>query len=661
MCGIAGLLAPPKYFTSDIQDVVRNMASQMFHRGPDDGRQWLDPVSGIALAHRRLAILDLSDAGGQPMTSHCGRYVLVFNGEIYNHEAIRRELESEGCPLTSVGWRGHSDTETLLTAIFFWGLERTLHKSVGMFAFVLWDKKNRELYFARDRVGEKPLYYGLHKGVLLFSSELKALRTYPGFHGEVDRNALSLLLRRNVIPAPHTIYRGIFKLPPGSWLKLNLADVVKGRLPIPQSYWTAAKVAAAGQDNLFHGDFLDASDELERLLKQSISGQMLADVPLGAFLSGGVDSSTVTALMQAQSAKPVKTFTIGFHESDYNEAEYARSVASYLGTEHTSIFVTPKQALDVIPKLPILYDEPFADASQIPTFLVSELARRKVTVCLSGDGGDELFGGYNRYIIGGKLGRKLGWVPHILRARIAAIIKSTPPALWNARFDRFRSILPKNWGVRMPGDKLHKLAEVLSVTSPNEIYNQLVSQWPNSDNVVIGSKEHAYLNLSDHNCASLLPDLEHQMMCLDMTTYLPDDVLVKVDRAAMGVSLETRAPMLDHRIVEFAWTLPLQMKIQGSKGKLILREVLDRYVPRALIDRPKTGFGVPIDSWLRGPLKHWAEELLESSHLKNQGFFEAKLIRMKWEEHLSGKRNWSNQLWSVLMFQAWLSENHGIN
>ncbi len=660
MCGIAGLLVPPKCFKLDTQDVVRNMAAQMLHRGPDDGCQWLDPAAGVALAHRRLAIVDLSDAGSQPMTSHCGRYVLVFNGEIYNHESMRRELENEGCPIAIDGWRGHSDTETLLTAIFFWGLERALHKSVGMFAFALWDKKERELYFARDRVGEKPLYYGLHKGALLFASELKAFRAYPGFHGEVDRDALSLLLHRNMIPAPHSIYRGIFKLPAGSWLKLTLDDVMREKLPAPKSYWRVAEVATLGQSNTFQGDFSDASDELERLLKQSIAGQMIADVPLGAFLSGGVDSSTITALMQAQSSKPVKTFTIGFHESDYNEAEYARAVSSHLGTEHTSLLVTPEQALDVIPRLPILYDEPFADASQIPTFLVSELARSKVTVCLSGDGGDELFGGYNRYIMAGKLERSFGWIPHTLRAGIAAAIKSSSPNMWDARFEKFRSIIPKDWAVRTPGDKMHKLAEALSANSPSEIYNRLVSQWPDSERAVIGDNKIISSISSDCMCTSLVRDIEHQMMCLDMLTYLPDDILVKVDRASMAVSLETRAPMLDHRVVEFAWALPLNMKIKGSQGKHILRQVLDRYVPRPLIDRPKTGFGIPLDSWLRGPLKDWAEDLLEPIRLENEGFFKPELIRIKWAEHLSGKRNWSNQLWSVLMFQAWLQENHRV-
>lgn len=655
MCGIAGLFAPTGGCPLDIQVAAHGMIRQLSHRGPNDEGVWCEFSSGLSLAHRRLSILDLSEAGHQPMVSHCGRYVVVFNGEIYNHEAIRRELEVESEAPGAQGWRGHSDTETLLAAVALWGLGKSLDKAVGMFAFVLWDREEKILYLTRDRVGEKPLYYGLHKGALLFASELKAMRAYPGFEGEVDRDALVELLRRNVIPAPRSIYRGIFKLPPGTSLKVTQEDVARGELGAPQPYWSLSEVAVSGQGNHFNGSDVEVSAELERLLKQSISGQMLADVPLGAFLSGGIDSSTVVSLMQAQSTRPVKTFTIGFHESDYNEAEHARAVAAHLGTEHTELYVTPEQALAVIPRLPTLYDEPFADVSQIPTFLVSELAGRHVTVCLSGDGGDELFGGYNRYVSGARIWRHLEWMPRRVRASLAAAISAASPSAWDSCFERFGTILPHAWRVRTPGDKLQKIAAMLNAFSQEEVYLRLVSQWSNPEQVVVGSKQPPSLP-SDQMCASLMPELEHQMMYMDSMTYLPDDILAKVDRAAMAVSLESRVPMLDHRVVEFAWRLPLEMKIRGNQGKWLLRRVLDRYVPRSLIERPKTGFGVPLDSWLRGPLKGWATNLLDSGKLRRQGFFEAEPIEVKWKEHLDGKRNWSSQLWSVLMFQAWISE-----
>lgn len=658
MCGIAGFFATEGCSGIDLKAVALDMARRLVHRGPDDEGVWVDATSGVALAHRRLSILELSDAGHQPMTSHCGRFVVVFNGEIYNHLAIRRELEEQGWPLSAGGWHGHSDTETLLEAIAAWGLDRALHRSVGMFAFALWDQEEKTLLLARDRIGEKPLYYGLKAGALLFASELNALRAYPGFQGEVDRDALALFLRHNAIPAPYSIYRGIFKLLPGTCLKLTQYDVANRRLPTPTPYWSLCEVAARGQNDLFQGSASEASIELERLLKQSISSQMLADVPLGAFLSGGIDSSTVVALMQSQSARPVRTFTIGFHEGGYNEAEHAREVASHLGTDHTELYVTPEEALSVIPRLPILYDEPFADVSQIPTFLISEQARRHVTVCLSGDGGDELFGGYNRYVHAASIWQRLGWLPHGFRTALAGILTSLPPSSWDAVFNRMGALLPGGWRYRTPGDKLHKLAEMLSVRSPDEIYSSLVSQWPHPEKVVVGSMK-PILVIKDEEGAMGLRELEHRMMFQDAKSYLPDDILVKVDRAAMAVSLETRVPMLDHRVVEFAWSLPLSMKIRGNEGKWLLRQVLDRYVPRSLINRPKTGFAVPIDSWLRGPLKDWAEELLDPIKLKEQGFFEPEPIRVKWNEHLSGKRNWSHQLWSVLMFQAWLNEHHG--
>ncbi len=657
MCGIAGFFVPGGQSGISLEPVARDMARRLVHRGPDDEGVWIDASSGLALVHRRLSILDLSNSGHQPMVSSCGRYVLVFNGEIYNHQAIRRELETGFQPPAMQSWRGHSDTETLLAAIAAWGVEQTLHKSVGMFAFALWDRRERALCLARDRFGEKPLYFGLQGGALLFASELKALLAYPGFQGEVDREVLALFLRHNAVPAPHSIYQGIFKLPPGMWLKLTQDDVANRRLPTPSPYWSLRDVAERGQAGPFQGSDDEAVSELERLLQHSVAGQMLADVPLGAFLSGGVDSSTVVALMQTQSSRPVQTFTIGFHEGGYNEAEHAHAVAAHLGTEHTELYVTPEQAQSVIPRLPVLYDEPFADVSQIPTFLVSELARRHVTVSLSGDGGDEIFGGYNRYVRAASIWRKLGWLPHSVRSGLAGLLTTVPPSAWDACFDRLGTLLPSHWHYRTPGDKLHKLAEMLSVRSPDEIYTSLVSQWRHPENVVTGSVKSVKV-IKDKECAAGLHDLEHRMMFLDAVSYMPDDVLVKVDRAAMGISLETRVPMLDHRVVEFAWSLPLAMKIRGNEGKWLLRRLLDRHVPRLLIDRPKTGFGVPIDTWLRGPLRDWAEVLLDPLKLKNQGFFHPEPIRVKWKEHLNGKRNWSHQIWSVLMFQAWLYEHH---
>jgi len=617
------------------------MADAIIHRGPDDSGVWVDEAEGVALAHRRLAILDLSPAGHQPMLSVSGHFVMVFNGEIYNHLELREEL-------TGQIWRGHSDTETLLAAFERWGIEATLKKSVGMFAIALWDRESRSLTLARDRLGEKPLYYGWQGETFLFGSELKALRAHPAFGVEIDRNALALFLRHNAVPAPYSIYRDIRKLPPGTFLTLHARQ--KDAQPV--AYWSARAVAEAGQRNLFRGSDAEAIIELERLLRKSIAGQMLADVPLGAFLSGGIDSTTVVALMQAQSTRPVKTFTIGFNEAGYNEAEHAHAVARHLGCEHTELYVTPQDAMDVIPNLSAVYDEPFADSSQIPTCLVSHLARQHVTVSLSGDGGDELFGGYNRYFWARNIWRKLGWVPRPLRAALAGVLTSVPPASWNTAFQKLERWLPARLRYATPGDKLHKAAEILAVRSPEEIYLGLVSHWKNPAQLVPGSHEPPTI-LTDPSYQADLPDFEHRMMYLDTVTYLPDDILTKVDRAAMSVSLETRVPLLDHRVVEFAWTLPLDMKIRHGQGKWLLRQVLDRHVPKSIMERPKMGFGVPIDHWLRGPLKPWAAALIEPARLTREGIFDPAPIQRKWLEHQAGTRNWSYHLWDILMFQQW--------
>jgi asparagine synthase (glutamine-hydrolysing) len=651
MCGLTGFLHPGGFEAESAQAIARRMADTLAHRGPDDGDVWVDAVAGVALAHRRLSILDLSSAGRQPMTSACGRYIIVLNGEIYNHLELRRTLETTN---SAPPWRGHSDTETLLAALAAWGVEAALKRCVGMFAFALWDRQARTLTLARDRMGEKPLYYGRQSGVLLFGSELKALRAHPAFAAQVDRNVLALYLRHGYVPAPYVIYQSVFKLPPGAYLTLDADAPAVAVLP-PTFYWRAWDAATAP----VRADLNDASAlaELEGLLRQAIAGQMVADVPLGAFLSGGIDSSTVVALMQAQSSRPVKTFTIGFHEADYNEAEHALAVARHLGTEHTELYVTPDEAMAVIPCLPSLYDEPFADSSQIPTFLVAQLARRQVTVSLSGDGGDELFGGYNRYFWATRLWRKLGPVPHGARALAARAVTGISPTAWNRVLGLAVPVLPARLRYANPGDKLHKLAQMLDACTPEEVYLYLVSQVKTPTEWVSGAIEPPTV-LTDAARWPPLADFESRMMYLDQMSYLPDDILVKVDRAAMGVSLETRVPLLDHRLVEFAWRLPLHLKIrrvQGQvQGKWLLRQLLYRYVPKALIERPKMGFGLPIDAWLRGPLRDWAQDLLDERRLVQEGFFDPQPIRAQWQEHLSGRRNWAYSLWTVLMFQAWM-------
>jgi asparagine synthase (glutamine-hydrolysing) len=656
MCGIAGFFDSTFRSGGDLKNTARDMAQSLIQRGPDDTGVWEDSSAGVALSHRRLAILDLTEAGHQPMISSCGRYIMVFNGEIYNHLDIRKELQCGNTSITQT-WRGQSDTETLLTAVSIWGFEKTLRHLVGMFAVAIWDKQFQSLYLARDRLGEKPLYYGLQKGTLLFGSELKALRAHPDFQGEIDRDVLALYLQRGFVPSPFSIYHEIYKLPPASFVKITASDVSRGRIPEPITYWSLNQVALSGQANIFRGCEEDAVNELERLLKRSISEQMIADVPIGAFLSGGIDSSTVVAMMQTQSTLPVKTFTIGFSESDYDESKHAKAVAKCIGSEHKELFITPDQALDIIPRLSSIYDEPFADVSQIPTILVSEFARKDVTVCLTGDGGDELFGGYNRHINGPSLWRKLNWLPNRTRRGLSRLLAAIPPSQWDSYFSRVSAVLPNKWRYRSAGDKVHKISSMLSAASGDEVYDRLVSQWHMSEQVVSRGIS-SVLSTKNTFCPAGISELEHRYMLMDTSTYLPDDILVKVDRAAMAASLETRVPILDHRVVEFAWTLPVGMKIKGNQGKWLLRKLLDRHIPSSLTDRSKSGFSVPLDAWLRGPLKAWAAELLDEKKLKHQGYFDPLLIKYKWEEHLQGKRNWAHQLWSVLVFQSWLNEHH---
>ena len=643
MCGFLGFFGGEIGSDGD-EALLRSMADTLIHRGPDDGGVWCDGVKRIGLGHRRLAVVDLSPAGHQPMISASERYVIAFNGEIYNHLDLRLELKEQT-------WRGHSDTETLLAGIEAWGLEATLKKSIGMFAFALWDRQTHSLMLARDRMGEKPLYYGWqgsgNERVFLFGSELKALKAHPAFVAEIDRGALCLMLRHNYIPAPYSIYQGIAKLEPGCLLSISLAQPEQKIY----KYWDVVDVARAGVAQPFTGKPVDAVDALEVLVKDAVRQQMVADVPLGAFLSGGVDSSTVVALMQAQSSRPVKTFTIGFNEEGYNEAVHAKAVAQHLGTEHTELYVSPQQAMEVIPRLPSLYCEPFADSSQIPTFLVSQLAKQHVTVSLSGDAGDELFCGYNRYQITENLWRKLAIVPAPMRALAAKGITALSPSAW----DSLANIIPGANRYAALGDKLHKGAGVLSSATVDELYLGMVSHLRDPASWVIGGQE------PPTHLTGLRPDLGglavvERMMALDTISYLPDDILVKVDRAGMGVSLEGRMPFLDHRVVEFAWSLPLENKLCDGQTKWPLRQLLYRHVPRELIDRPKMGFGVPLHDWLRGPLREWAEGLLNEDRLRREGFFYPAPIQTMWEEHLSGQRNWMAQLWNVLIFQAWLSE-----
>ncbi|MDD2767544.1 MAG: asparagine synthase (glutamine-hydrolyzing) [Methylococcus sp.] len=663
MCGFTGFIDRSLPASDRLAETVRRMTGTLRHRGPDDEGLWADPEHGIALGHRRLAIVDLSAAGHQPMLSADGRYVIAFNGEIYNFRELRQRLEAEG----ATEWLGHSDTEVALAAVHRWGVGKALAAFVGMFALALWDREKKALYLARDRLGEKPLYFGWAGRTFLFGSELKSLRVHPAWTGSIDRGALALYLRHNCVPAPYTIHPGIFKLMPGALLRIEAerADScpwASGAVPLPpfdapgcsyRTYWSARDIAEQGLAQPFQGTEREAADELDRLLRQAVRGQMVADVPLGAFLSGGIDSSTVAALMQAQSPRPVKTFTIGFREDGYDEAGHARAVAAHLGTEHTELYVSADEALSVIPKLAEVYDEPFGDSSQIPTLLVAQLARRHVTVALSGDGGDELFGGYNRYIWAPEIWRKAGRIPRPIRSAAANLMRLVPPAAWNRLWSAAALLVPPRLRYAAPGDKLHKLAGALSARQPDDIYLDLVSHWKHPADLVRSAAE-PLTALTNPARSPALAGFEQRMLLLDLLSYLPDDILAKIDRAAMSVSLEGRVPLLDHRVVEFAWRLPLSMKIRNGQGKWLLRQVLGRYVPEDLYERPKMGFGIPLDSWLRGPLRDWAEHLIGAERLSRDGLLDPAPIRRAWREHLSGRSNLAYPLWDVLMFQAWL-------
>jgi asparagine synthase (glutamine-hydrolysing) len=638
MCGIAGFFDARPAARATREAVVAAMTEALRHRGPDDGGLWVDADAGIALGSRRLAIIDVSTAGHQPMVSADGRYVIAYNGEIYNHAELASRLRAQGVAL-----RGHSDTEILLEGVARWGLAAALAECEGMFAFALWDRETRELTLARDRLGIKPVYWARMGGVFVFGSELKALARHPAWSPEIDPGALAEFLRLGYVPAPLSIYRGAHKLAPGMLLTLAGGEVRQAR------YWDLPALAAAGRRHPLAGGESEVLSDLEKVLRRSVRNEMVSDVPLGAFLSGGIDSSLVTALMQAESGRPVKTFTIGFSAEGYDEARHAKQVAAHLGTEHTELYVEERDARDVIPLLPTCYDEPFADSSQIPTQIVSRLARRHVTVALSGDGGDELFAGYTRYAWGGKARRILAAVPWPLRRSAAELVG----ALSADALRGLARLTPARLRISRPEEKAAKLASLLRQGDADATYRHLVSLWPEAETLVPaaaqGRAAQPYPGLAED-----FPDFIERMMLLDALTYLPDDLLTKVDRASMSVSLEVRVPLLNHRVVEFAWRMPLTMKLRRGTGKWALRQILYRHVPRALVERPKQGFAVPLAAWLRGPLKGWADDLLARDALRRSGLLDPAPIAARWREHRVGEQDWSAGLWAVLMFQSWL-------
>lgn len=641
MCGITGFWRPAGLEAS-AGDVLLRMTDCLRHRGPDDGGAWTDAERGVALGHRRLSIIDLSIEGHQPMVSADGRFVVVYNGEIYNFKELRTELLAAGDR-----FRGHSDTEVMLAAFSRWGVQASVRRLAGMFACAIWDRHETRLHLVRDRLGEKPLYYGWQGDTLLFGSELKALRLHPAFHAEVDRDALTLFLRFAYIPSPWTIYRGMRKLEPATMVTIT----PDGR-EATERYWKLEDVIASGRDNRLQGSESGRIDALEARLRATIREEMISDRPLGAFLSGGIDSSTIVALMQQESSHRVRTFTIGFEEGEYDEARHAAAVAAHLGTDHTELYVTPAEALQVVPRLPGLYDEPFADSSQVPTFLLAALTRQHVTVALSGDGGDELLGGYNRYFLGGRLWRGLDRWPLGVRRAAAALIKQASPSFWGSAVGAVQRGLPAGWRIAHPGDRMHKLADVLPSTSMSAMYRRLVSHWEFPEEVVVGGREPP-LGLGGRSPLPAGTSGVEEMMYWDARTYLPDDVMVKVDRATMAVGLEARAPFLDHRVVELAWRLPAEDRFRAGQGKWAMRQVLYRHVPQELVERPKMGFGVPIDHWLRGALREWAGDLLNADSIRREGILRPEPIERLWNEHQSGRRNWQYHLWDVLMFRAW--------
>lgn len=654
MCGIAGLWSPEDSRSeAEASELLTKITDSLIHRGPDSSGSWFDHETGLSLGHRRLAIVDLSAEGNQPMTSASGRYVIVTNGEIYNHLELRRELEAAG-----VQFRGHSDTEVMIEMIDRWGHRKATKRMAGMFAFALWDKKERCLILGRDRMGKKPLYVGWAGRGLMFASELKAFAQHPDFRSDVDRNALQQFLRRQFVEAPRTIWQGVYKLPAGHLLSLCNADLDRtadrNLIARAEPYWNLSEIAAASTKERTAPsiDEAEAIDQLDALLGLAVEERMMADVPVGAFLSGGIDSSLIVAMMQKRSTTPVKTFTASFGDKEFNEAGYAREVSDQLKTDHYEVDITPEIALSVIPRLTEIYDEPFADPSQIPFFHIAEFAKQRVTVCLSGDGGDESFAGYGRYFMAEKLNQNMKRIPTPIRRGLASLMTKMPPN----RLDSMLGMipLPESFALRgkLTGDRVHKMAELMTPGSSDELYRQMTSLTDLPPNVVQGADTDL---IPGHQplAGDSIEDLMHRMMLSDTLEYLPDDVLVKVDRASMAVSLEARSPLLDHRVVEFAWKLPRRYLVNDGQGKWPLRQLLQRYLPSTLAGRSKRGFGVPIAVWLRGPLRDWADDLLSVERINREGFLDSTAIRNLWQTHLKGERDWSATLWAILMFQAW--------
>ena len=645
MCGIAGVLyAHPMIGSEQLSTQVKKMSDAIVHRGPDDCGEWINADVGIGLGHRRLSIVDLSSAGHQPMQSANSRYVISYNGEIYNFSEIRADLEKRGH-----GFKGHSDTEVLLESIACFGLEKALAKLNGMFAFALWDKEQHKLTLARDRIGKKPLYYGWCGEVFLFGSELKALRVHSAFDDEIDRGALGQFIQYCWLNGPATIYKNIKKLSPGSYLQVDQSSFYQPKSPI--TYWSAMQVANNGLASPYVGSYQQATEELDAMLMESVQQRMIADVELGALLSGGIDSSLVVAMMQAQSIRKVKTFSIGFHEATHNEAEHAKKIAEYLGTDHTELYVTPQECMDVIPKLPEMYDEPLGDVSQIPTYLVSKLAREQVKVVLSGDGGDELYAGYTRYFRCVDHWEKHERVPKIIRPAIGHSMDSAAKFLWALFGSTKTGADVRGW--RRFGAKLEKRARRIDAKNPLELFVKMMARYKDISDIVI-QNHNSETMLSNKSDWPQFSEAILNMMMMDTMCYLPDDILVKVDRASMANSLEARCPILDKNVFEFAWQLPFEMKINEDGGKRILKEVLAKYVPKELTERKKMGFGVPIGNWLRGPLKEWAEDLLDPIKMQQQSYLNPPTVTRLWKQHQSGWRNHNDLLWAILMFQAWL-------
>lgn len=639
MCGIVGYWSSTRGDSAEgMRRTVGRMADVLRARGPDDNGMWVDPHAGIALGHRRLAVIDVSPAGSQPMTSADGRMVLIYNGELYNTAELRQELVRAGS-----SFRGHSDTEVIVEACAAWGVSAAVQRLSGMFSFALWDIASQELFLARDKIGIKPLYWGRQGDVFFFGSQMKAFAPHPCWRPELDRDAIASYVRFGYVPSPYAIYKNMAKLSPGHILRIDRTNAVR-----ISRYWDVDQIATRGASG--HSALSDeaATDALERVLRDAVKRHMVSDVPTGAFLSGGIDSSLVAAMMQAEGSDPIKTFSIGFTEDAYDEARYAKAVAHHIGSDHTEFYATPQDAIAVIPDFPDWYDEPFADSSQIPTFLVSRLARQDVVVALSGDGGDELFAGYNRYMWGERLRHGLMWIPALARRGLSGAMCSMPPSSW----DKFFSVVPRSLRPPQSGSKMHKIAHLLTTPDREALYRNLVSQWREPSDIVRGGTE-LPTAMDDNSLSQKIPDYIAWMQLMDMRGYLPDDILTKVDRASMAISLEARVPLLDSEVVEFAMSLPLNMKIRAGKSKWLLRQVLHRYVPRPLVDRPKMGFGVPIGDWLRGELRDWAEDLLDGKRIEDDGIFDPAPIRQMWNEHLTQRQNWQYPLWVVLMFQAW--------